>query len=137
MYVYATIKNNECQILISIFVFLFPFSCDFTFVITSYCVRSVLIYLKTTVLPSHFKCTLACLNYLNCLLNCLNYLGLFKGNCIIWVSGSGGGEAERGAVREVLDLVGMRPLVRRAVPGGISMMKVVVMVMVIVKKVLQ
>lgn len=130
MYVYATIKNNECQILISIFVFLFPFSRDFTFVITSYCVRSVLIYLKTTVLPSHFKCTLA-------FVLCLNYLGLFKGNCIIWVSGSGGGEAERGAVREVLDLVGMRPLVSRAVPGGISMMKVVVMVMVIVKKVLQ
>lgn len=130
MYVYATIKNNECQILISIFVFLFPFSRDFTFVITSYCVRSVLIYLKTTVLPSHFKCTLA-------FVSCLNYLGLFKGNCIIWVSGPGGGEAERGAVREVLDLVGMRPLVSRAVPGGISMMKVVVMVMVIVKKVLQ
>lgn len=44
---------------------------------------------------------------------------------------------ERGAVREVLDLVEMRPLVRRAVQGCINMMKVVVVVMVTVKKVLQ
>lgn len=81
------------------------------------------------MVPLHFMCSLA-------QVYCIN-LRFMKGNCIPWISRPGGRRIQGGAVRKVLDLGDMRPLVSRTVPGHINMMMKVVMVMMSLKKGLQ
>lgn len=52
-----------------------------------------------------------------------------KETSVVWIRRPGGRRIHGGAVREVLDLVEMRPLVSRTVPGHINMMKVVMVMM--------
>lgn len=52
-----------------------------------------------------------------------------KETSVVWIRRPGGRRIYGGAVREVLDLVEMRPLVSRTVPGNINMIKVVMVMM--------